>query len=206
MIELSINEYISHLTIIQSKLNFYLEAIKTGNYGLIPDLALKLRILYMKKSGTKPLLTIIEELLNVQIKVWVRETFDEELKRKGLEHLIDKQTFSYHNEIDYWLVEGTYKSRLIDAINRPKAIKIGENDYSVKDIIEITADKLGGAHIDSKLNTRELSPLTRNISFGDLNPSEHLIIQATIQSIQIIKIILDFYNFKIESDFIELKY
>jgi hypothetical protein len=157
----------------------------------------------MNKSGTKALFTTIEEYLNIEIKVWVRETYEEELKRKGLEELIDKHSFGYFNEIDFWLEQGTYKIGLIEAFNRPKSIKIGEHSYSSKEIVEIVADKLGGAHIDPKLDLRTLTPQTRSISFGNLNPSEHIIIQTTIQTIKIIEMILDYVNLKSKSNFIE---
>ena len=205
MIELKLQDYISHLTSIHRKLVFFLDSFNQGNHDLIVDLALKLRILFMNKSGTKALFSKIEQNLNIEIKVWVRETFEEELKRKGLEHLIDKHTFGYFNEIDFWLEEGTYKISLIEAFNRPKSIKIGEHNYSAKEIVEIVADKLGGAHIDPKLDARSLTPQTRSISFGSLNTSEHIIIQTTFQTIKIIEILLDYINTKLPSEFIEVK-
>ncbi len=108
----------------------------------------------MKKSGTEALFTMIERSLKIELKVWVRETFEEEMRRKGLEHLIDKHSFGYFNEIDFWLEKGKYKIGLIEAFNRPKSLKIGEHSYSAKQIVEIVADKLGGAHIDPKLDER----------------------------------------------------
>lgn len=202
MKELKLHDYISHLTSIQRKLVLFLDSYNQGNHDLIVDLALKLRILYMNKSGTKALLTTIEDCLNVEIKVWVRETFNEELRRKGLEDLIDKISFGYFNEIDFWLEKGVYKVGIIEAFNRPKSIKIGEHSYSSKEVVEIVADKLGGAHIDPKLDTRSITPQNRSISFGNLNTSEHIIIQTTIQTIKIIQIILNYINTQIKSEFI----
>lgn len=203
MVELKLQDYISHLNSIHRKLIFFLDSINQGNHDLIVDLALKLRILYINKSGTKPLFSTIEHFLNVKIKVWVRETFEEEMKRKGLEDLIGSITFGYFNEIDFWLEKGTYKVGIIEAFNRPKSIIIGEHSYSAKEIVEIVADKLGGAHIDHKLDVRTLTPQTRSISFGRLNTSEHIIIQTTIQTIKIIEILFDFINTRKFSEFIE---
>jgi len=206
MIELKSNDYIQHLESIHRKLVFFLEAINNGNHDLIVDLALKLRILFMRKSGTEPLFTMIERSLNIELKVWVPETFEEELRRKGLDNLIDEFTFGYFNEIDFWLEIGNSKIGLIDAFNRPKAVKIINHIFSVKQIVEIVADKLGGAHIDPKLDERTLALQSRNISFGGLNISEHTIMQTTKQTIKIIDNLLDFIYTGNASELIEVKF
>jgi len=205
MIELKSQDYIEHLLSIHRKLVFFLEAINDGNHDLIVDLALKLRILYMKKSRTEALFTMIERSLKIELKVWVRETFEEELRLKGLEYLIDKHSFGCFNEIDFWLEKGKYKIGLIEAFNRPNSLKIGKHSYSTKQIVEIVADKLGGAHIEPRLDKRTLKPQTRSITFGRLNTSEHVILQTTIQTIKIIETLLDFINTGNDSEFIEMK-
>ncbi len=202
MIELKLEDYISHLTSIQRKLVFFLASYNQGNHDLIVDLALKLRILYINKSGTKALFLTIEKHLNIELKVWIRKSFDEELRKKGLEQLINQYSFAYNNEIDFWLENGTNKISLIEAFNRPKAIKIGEHYYSAKELVEIVADKLGGAHIQSKLNDRCLTPQTRSILFGDLNTYEFFIIQTTDQTIKIIDSLLNFIQTRIYSELI----
>jgi|GEM_PF-2786644 len=205
MIELKLQDYVDHLKSIHKKLVFFLDSFNQGNHDLVVELALKLRILYMNKSRTKALFSTIEKILNVELKVWVRETFEEEMRRKGLDHLIDTLSFGYFNEIDFWLEKGTYKVGLIEAFNRPKSLKIGDHSYSAKEIVEIVADKLGGAHIDHKLDERALTPQNRSIAFGKLNTSEHFIIRTTVQTIKIIEILLDFIETRNTSEFIEVK-
>ena len=83
MRELSLHNYIEHLRSIQNRLENFISEFERGNRDYIQDIALKLRILFIHKSGTKALFTTIQTLFGVQIRVWVRESRDEELKRKG---------------------------------------------------------------------------------------------------------------------------
>ena len=73
MIELKLEDYIAHLTSIQRKLVFFRASYNQGNHDLIVDLALKLRILYINKSGTKALFLTIEKHMNIELKVWIRD-------------------------------------------------------------------------------------------------------------------------------------
>jgi hypothetical protein len=204
MYHLTIADNLNHLEKTHRKLLFFLNEVENGNSDLIVDLALLIRILFMKKSQTEALFGIIEKQLNIKLMVWVRETFDEELKRKGLDHLIDQPTYSFTNEIDSWLLEGKYKVGLIEAFNRPKSIHIKGNSYSANDMVAIVADKLGGAHIDQKLNERVLSSRINNISFGGYNTSDYVILQTTRQTIKIIEALFDFIKSGKVSEFIEL--
>ncbi len=204
MYHLTIADNLNHLEKTHRKLLSFLNEVENGNSDLIVDLALLIRILFMKKSQTEALFGIIEKQLNIKLLVWVGETFDEELKRKGLDHLIDQPTYSFTNEIDSWLLEGKYKVGLIEAFNRPKSIHIKGNSYSANDMVAIVADKLGGAHIDQKLNERVLSSRINNISFGGYNTSDYVILQTTRQTIKIIEALFDFIKSGKVSEFIEL--
>jgi hypothetical protein len=202
MKKLGKEDYIKHLNSINKRLILFYELAVNGNKDLIEDLALKIRILYMRKSGTEPLLKIIQNLFGFNFHVWVRETFEEELKRKGLEHLSESMSFGYSNQIEFWIEDGDSKIEIIEAFNRPNSLKIGKFSYSAKEIIEIVADKLGGAHIDPKLNERSLAPQTQNIQFGIFNMSEHFILETTKQTIVINKLILEYVLNNKQSEFI----
>ena len=71
-------------------------------------------------------------------------------------------------------------------------------------MVAIVADKLGGAHIDQKLNERVLSSRINNISFGGYNTSDYVILQTTRQTIKIIEALFDFIKSGKVSEFIEL--
>ena len=202
MRELSLHDYIEHLRSIQSRLENFIREFERGNRDYIQDIALKLRILFIHKSVTKALFTTIQTLLGVQIRVWVRESRDEELKRKGLDHLIDQQSISCFNEVQFWLEKGDSKTEIIEAINRPKALVIGPYNYSVKKVIEIVADKLGGAHIDPILDKNSLAPQYNGVSFGGLNSSEYFILMTARVSVELIKSVLQFAKDRTETDFI----
>jgi len=204
MKKLEKEDYTEHLKSINKRLILFYELVLQGNKELVEDLALKIRILYMRKSGTEPLLKTIQYLFNFRFEVWVRETPEEELKRKGLEHLIESMSFSYYNEIMFWLESGNNKVEIIEAFNRPESLKIGEFSYSAKELIELVADKLGGAHIDPKLNERALIPQSPKIQFEGFNMYEYFILKTTKQTIEINKLILEYILENKQSEYIEI--
>jgi hypothetical protein len=204
MKKLGKEDYIEHLNRINRNLILFYELVLKGNKDLIQDLALKIRILYMKKSGTEPLLKTIQNLFGFKFKVWVRESPKEELRRKGLEHLIESMSFSYFNEIMFWLESGNQKAEIIEAFHRSDSLNIGKFSYSAKELIELVADKLGGAHIDPKLNEKALIPQSNQINFEGYNMYEYFILKTTKQTIEINKVILEYISQGKQSEFIEI--
>ena len=89
----------------------------------------------------------------------------------------------------FWLESGNNKVEIIEAFNRPESLKIGEFSYSAKELIELVADKLGGAHIDPKLNERALIPKSPKIQFEGFNMYEYFILKTTKQTIEILSLI-----------------
>lgn len=204
MYNLTLTDYLHALVSIKEKLISFKTMVINGNSSYLEDLSLKLRILYIKKSGTDPLFKTVFKLLKMDFQVWVSESLDEEMTRKGKTITSKDFSFFINNEIQMWFQHGYKKVNLIEALERINVLKINDEFYSSKQIIEIMSDRLGGAHFDSKLKDRDILPFIKSISIGENNLATHFIISATEQTITAITMIEEFIITGEENEYIKI--
>jgi hypothetical protein len=192
--------YLKHLIDIKYKISDFMAFIDDDKVSYFNDISLKLRILYMRKSGTNPLLQTIQSLYNFDISVWILYSPAEAVE-KGLmkDHGFIKQ---YHNGPMFWFEKGKEMNNIVDAFNRDKAIQIEDHFFSVKKIVEVVADKMGGAHIDEKVSDIDLLPHSNNFLIGNLNLAQRAIYDTAENTVKAISIIEEFIETNKENVFI----
>ena len=200
--QLNLDNYIFHLLSIRDRLIDFNQFIEEGRKEYLEDISQKLRILFIRKSGTDPLITTVMNLLCAEFVVSVIESFEEGLKRKGLEHHLSQVSVGIQNEINYWFEPNLRKIEIIEAFNRSNIVILGNHNYSAKEIVEIMADKMGGAHIDAELMENHLLPHTESVKFGNNTLASHFILSASSQAIRAINIIEGFVKNNDASEFI----
>jgi hypothetical protein len=190
MFQRSKEEYFSELLDIREKLKDFTQNISAGKASYYKDISVKLRILYCSKSGTKPLFEIIQDLFGFNIFVVITYSVQEQVEH-GLipESLAKGLIFQQINSVVTWFERGNELIDLFDAINRDEVFVDSER-YSYKHIIEVAADKMG-AHIDSKIPTRDIALHSDNLLIGGLPVAQRAIFDMARASILLIDIIED---------------
>lgn len=209
MANLSSEGYVNHLKDIKIKLVNFLHEIDSGNLSYVIEIAAKLRILYMKKSGNEPLFCILMNKFNFTFQVCLSLTI-EELMQKGIalgkfsEASRDSMTFSFNNHPVNWFdgVIAHRKVDIIEAFNKENQINIGSNSFSLRKIVEVIADKMGGAHIDSNVADKDLIVHSDNRKLGGLNIANRVIYDLARMTIQAIEMVEEFIHNKKENAFI----
>lgn len=172
----------------------------------VAEIAIKLRILYIDKSGTEALLKTIEKLYGFKINVLVGLSIEEQIKKGFLpESLSDGLIMNQINSVISWFGNGHGHKDMIaifDAINKRDEIKIEDKYYSYKDIIETVADKMGGAHIDKNISDDKLIPFFNDIFIGGLSPAFRAIYDTSRTSIILINMIEQYISSPFESRFL----
>lgn len=91
-------QYYNHLLDIKEKMEDFLSKVDNGKKTYLIDLALKMRILLIRKSGTNPLFQSIMEKFNFRLNVFFKESMIEAIKNGSLpSSLLDKMIISYSN-------------------------------------------------------------------------------------------------------------
>ena len=192
MAKLTKEGYLKELLDVRDKLGDFLTNIKNGKRSYYKDVSLKLRILFFTKSGTEPLLKTISDLYDFDIFVAVNYSIQEKVDKGMLPaSLVEKLTFEQINSVVTWFERGNELVPIIDALDRPEVLLSG-NRYSYKRIIEVVADKMGGAHIDPEVKDEDLALHMNNLLIGGLPPAERAIFDTARASIFIIDSIEDF--------------
>ncbi|MCF6455166.1 hypothetical protein L1076_26665 [Vibrio sp. MMG022] len=186
--------YIQELLDIQNKLKDYMELMGQGKLTYYKDISLKLRLLFMYKSGTKSLIRTINELNDIEIKVYVSYSTKEQVE-KGLlpASFLDGLAFEQVNSVIGWFESGNKLVDIFDAINRKEVLVDGQY-LSYKEIIEYSADKLGGAHLDKKQDVTQLSLHSNSLLLGGLPPAQRAIYDTARASVHLIDLIFDSVN------------
>lgn len=172
----------------------------------VAEIAIKLRILYLDKSGTESLLKTIEKLYGFKINVLVRLSIEEQIKRGFLpETLADGLVMSQINSVIGWFGSDHGHKDMIsifEAINKKDEIKINDNYFSYKDIIETISDKMGGAHIDKNISNEKLIPFFNDILIGNLSPAFRVIYDTARISVILINMIEQFIYTPYDNEFL----
>ena len=190
MIQRELQDYLVELADIRNKLSDFLDRIRQGYPEYYKDIALKLRILYCRKSGTEPLLRTIEDLLGVDILVLVRLTMKEKVDIGVLPpSLANGLVFEQINSVVTWLERGDAVLSVFTALDRPEVLAANRT-YSYRDIIEVAADKLGGAHVDPKIPAKDLALHSQNLLIGGLPVAQRALFDTARATVQLLDCLL----------------
>jgi len=203
MAKLSKEGYLKELLDIREKLDDFLTKINDGKRSYYKDISVKLRILYCTKSGTEPLLKTISELYDFDIYVAVIYSIQEKVD-KGMipPSIADSLVFEQINSVVTWFERGSELVPIFEAFERPEILLSG-NKYSYKGIIEVVADKMGGAHIDPEVENKDLALHMDSLLIGGLPPAERALFDTARASIHLINLIEDFIENDNKSPFIK---
>ncbi|MFA7284733.1 MAG: hypothetical protein WC004_02840 [Candidatus Absconditabacterales bacterium] len=178
---------------IRDKLIDFLEKMDQGKLAYMKDIALKLRVLYFKKSGTEGLLKVVQNLFGFKIQVQVNYTYEEKVA-KGLisKNLLQGLHMEQVNSPVSWFEFGDAVMDIESALNREEIFLNGKR-YNYKKIIEIVADKMD-AHIDHTVPDEDLVLHSPEILVGGLPIAQRAIYDIGRSSVQLIDIILEKHN------------
>ena len=202
MVTVTKEGYIKELVDIREKLGDFIDLIKSGKTTYYKDIALKLRMLYMFKSGTAPLLKTIAELFGLKISVYICLNTHEKIE-KGLmaASLGEGLVFEQINSVVRWFESGDEFVDLLEAISK-KEVLIDDQPFSYKQIIEYAADKMGGAYLDKTHDPTHLGLHSDQILLGGLPIAQRAIFDTARASIQLISHIEDFVRNGNKSSFV----
>jgi len=197
--------YLAEFLDIREKLKDFLLFIGKGRNTYFKDVSLKLRILYCSKSGNKPLISEIEELFEFKMFVYIFFTIQEKVD-KGLlsASLADGLVFEQTNSPVGWFEGG---NALVD-INTALAheeVRFNNKMYSYKSIVEVHADKMGGAHVDKNVKDEDLSLHQDNFMGGGLPIAQRAILDLAKSTITLIDIVEEYIISKKFNKFIKPK-
>ena len=192
MAKLSASEYLRELFDLRDKLRDFVGHVADGKFTYYKEIALKLRILLCRKSRRDPLLTEIERRLNMRVVVEVRYTIEERVD-KGLlpATLLNGLAFEQVNSVVTWFEKTGYEILpLLQALERKEILIAGER-HSYREVIEVAADKLGGAHVDGEVKDRDLSLHGEDLLIGGLPVAQRALFDTARACIRLIDAIED---------------
>lgn len=202
MAKISNEGYLNQLKDIKDKLADFLSQVENGKTSYIDDISNKLRILYCFKSGRKSLIKTICDLFDLEIKVYVPFSAAEEIKTNKI--VTDGLTMQLTNSAATWFLGGYELIDLFLALERRDVFLDGEF-HSIKHLIEVRADKLGGSHpIDSTVQDRDLAPHIENLLIGGLRIAEQVLYSTAKSSITLINLILHAIQNRKVNQFIQI--
>lgn len=189
MVTVTKEGYFEELLDIKNKLIDFTKLINSGKTTYYKDLALKLRILYIYKSGTKSLIKTISELFNIKICVFIKLNMYEKIE-KGLmpKSLGEGLIFEQINSVIGWFDSGDELVDIFDALNKQEVL-IDNKRYTYRELIEYAADKMGGAHLDKKHDKTHLDMHSDSLLIGGLPVAQRAIYDTAIASINLISYI-----------------
>ena len=182
--------YLKELCDLRSKLSDFLELLQKGKYSYYKEIALKLRVLYFDKSGTKALLKEILARYQLKLIVLISYTTMESVERGDLpESLAKGLVMEQVNSVVSWLDQGQEKMSPFDALER-KEILINDESFSYREVIEVVADKMA-AHIDRNVPNKHLNLHSQSILLCGLPIAQRAIFDTAMTSIVIIDSLLE---------------
>lgn len=179
--------YLEELWDLRLKLNDFVDFVNAGKATYFKDIALKLRVLYFDKSGTKALLKEVLDRHSIKVKVRVHDTVLEAIE-KGLlpSSLADGLVVNISNTSISWFKlsgQGAIVSPFT-ALER-KDILIHEHTYSYKEVIEVVSDRMA-AHVDETISDGHLRLHEMLLPLGSLPIAQQAIIDIARTSIELI--------------------
>lgn len=196
--------YLTVLKDTRNKLELDLENMEKGHLSYFKEVAIKLRVLLIDKSGSKSLLKRIFNEYGFDVIVSIKFSIKDKV-RKGLlpKALGEGLVVGVINNVANWFKDGDERINIFDAIERDE-IKIAEHNHSYKKIIEVVSDKMG-AHVDSTIKDEDLILHTDFITLGDLPIAQRAIYDTGKATLVLVDSILDFIKNGTEYEWIELR-
>jgi hypothetical protein len=184
--------YLSELLDIRDKLSEFLSHIRKGQLTYYKEVSIKLRILYCKKSGTEPLLKTIEQQYGFDILVVVTHSTAEKINRGVLpSSLGEGLVFEQINSVVTWFERGDEVVGIFDALNREEIFYRNQR-FTYKHVIEVAADKMGGAHVDPKVPHQDLQLHSEELLIGGLPVAQRALYDTANTTIYLINAIEGF--------------
>ena len=205
MATLTEDGYFNELIDIHDKLIDFIDNIDKGKETYFKEISLKLRILYIFKSGTNSLLKTICDILNIDVYVWIHLSMAEKIE-KGImpKSLGEGLVFEQLNSVITWFENNRKNKELVlifDALNKNE-ILLNNIKYSYKKVIENMADKMGGAHIDKTVKDEDLILHSNDFLIGGNSVAQRAIYDTAKSSILLIEQIVNFKKSGIYTEFI----
>ena len=176
---------------LRDKLRDFTARIRAGDRTYFKEIAIKLRILLCRKSRCDPLITTIERELGLEVYVWVSYTMRELVARGRVPATLGQgMVFEQINSVVTWLEGGHERLRLLDALDREEIFVAGEC-FSYKHVIEVAADKMGGAHVDAAVPDRDLRLHSERVRLGGLPIAQLALRDTALACIAIIDALED---------------
>jgi len=191
MAKLSDAGYLRELLDIRDKLTDFVGQVSSGKRSYYKDISAKLRILYCRKSSSDPLLKTISDKFNFDILAAIRYTIQEKVERGVYPaSLAEGLVFEQINSVVTWFEGGDEIAGVLEAVDRDEVLLNG-NRYSYKQIIEVAADKMVGAHVDPGVKDEDLALHSENLLIGGLPAAERALYDTAKASILLINAIED---------------
>lgn len=203
MANLTKEGYLHHLLDIKEKLHDFLQLVNNGKYTYIRDVCLKLRILYISKSREASLLESIQKEFDFKFSVFKSYSISEHIIRGTLPRDFPKPDTEIFTGVSRWFTQTDEMIPLLEAFEKNGTILINGYFFSLKNIIEVIADKMGGAHIDKKIKDIDLIPHAENFLIGNLTIANNIAYIVANQTILLIEHIEKFIETETESIFIK---
>lgn len=178
--------YLAELIDLRDKLKAFLSQIRDGKTSYYKEVSLKLRIMYCYKSGTAPLLKTIENLYGFEVFVAIMYTIEEQVRRGLLPaSLADGLVFEQNNVVATWFHSGHELVRIFDALDREDILH-GDQRFTYKRLIEVAADKLGGAHVDARVPEADLALHSEDLLINGLPVAQRALYDTAATTIELI--------------------
>jgi len=196
-------QIIDELATIWLRLKEAREKYHAGDKSRIADSMLQLRKLYLDKGG-KSVLKLTQDRFNFTFTVFDFPTLFEEFENDPdfLKETKNSLLHYIHGNHISWLDNGERTKPLLEVLNKKIFITTG-TEFSAKDIIEIIADKMGGAHFDENIPDEKLKLFTTIAMFGEVNQTIQLIESMINTSILILDILLNYLLFGVKTVYIK---
>ena len=202
MTTLSNEELLRELLGIKSKLKKFNDQIEQGDLSWVEELSVKLRIIYLDKSGRKSLLKIISDRYSFEVRVYVRRSLRDRMKGILSEETLSSMSRTQLNSAIKWFVGGEALVSIYTAIENKDEVIIGGNTFSYKDLIEIRAEKMGGAHVDETVAEHMLLPQDQTFTIGGLSHEIRALHDLASRTVELINMVDKFVKDRKSTTFV----
>lgn len=191
MADLTLAGYLGELFDLRDKLRDFVARVGEGKTSYYKEIAIKLRILLCQKSRTEPLLSAVERQLGMQVVVAVRYSVQERID-KGLLPASSGEglVFEQINSVATWFEQGHEIVPILAALERKEILIEGER-HSYREVIEVAADKMGGAHVDRKVKDHDLVLHSESLLIGGLPVAQRALFDTARACITLVDAIED---------------
>lgn len=170
-------DYLYELKNIVEIISDFIKQVESGKRTYIKELAGKLRVIYCKKSGTKPLIESILNRYEIEFYVYVNTNI--------LEFILNgNSNFVFYSSVTEWLGDKGELVPLSEAIESPD-LKYNGRIFNYKELFEELADDTV-FHVDEEIDDDHAFLRNGNISVSGLPVVERMIFDASKTTYEIL--------------------